>query len=127
MDTLPILLELGLLVFCLIDAIQTPEHQVRNLPRWAWILLIVFFPIVGGVAWLVAGRPTRPSAPVTASAPGLPEPVRRPSSTRDIDERLDADLARVDREHEESLRKWEAELREREDRLRNDGEAAPPA
>ncbi len=56
---LPVLLELALTVYCLIDAVQTDELVIRNLPKLAWIVIILLFPIVGGVAWLVAGRPTR--------------------------------------------------------------------
>lgn len=56
---MPFVLSLALTVYCLIDAIQTDEAAVRNLPKIAWILLIVLFPIVGPVAWLIAGRPPR--------------------------------------------------------------------
>ncbi len=58
---LPYLVELALLVYCLIDAIQTDEALVRNLPKTAWILIIILIPIVGPVAWLVLGRPNRDS------------------------------------------------------------------
>src|SRR6185437_4169881 len=56
---LPALLELGLLLYCLIECIQSPEAEVRNLPRWGWMILIILIPLVGGIAWLVAGRPLR--------------------------------------------------------------------
>ena len=59
---LPVLIELGLLVYCLIDAIQTPSQDHRNLAKPLWILLIILVPIVGGIAWLVAGRPPRQAA-----------------------------------------------------------------
>jgi hypothetical protein len=124
---LPFIIELALVVFCLIDAIQSPEGEIRNLPKWAWIVLILLFPIVGGIAWLVVGRPTRTRSDRWAPGAGFPEYERPAPSTADIDDQLDADLARLDREHEESLRRWEAELREREQRLRDDGDAAPPA
>jgi hypothetical protein len=52
-------LELGLLVYALLNVITTPEDQVRNLPKLLWLLL-VFVPLVGAVAWLVAGRPQGP-------------------------------------------------------------------
>ena len=51
------LIELGLTLFCLIECIQTPGDRVRNLPTWAWILLILVVPYVGSIAWLVAGKP----------------------------------------------------------------------
>ena len=54
---LPFVVEAIILVFCLIDAIMADETRIRNLPKWAWILLIIIIPLVGGIAWLVAGRP----------------------------------------------------------------------
>ena len=59
----PALLEIALTVYCLIDAIQTDEIVMRNLPKMAWILIIVLLPVIGPVAWLVAGRPTRDTPP----------------------------------------------------------------
>jgi hypothetical protein len=60
---LPALIELTLLIYCLIDAIQTPESEMRNLPKVAWIVLVLLVPVIGPVAWLLAGRPTRNSTP----------------------------------------------------------------
>jgi hypothetical protein len=123
---LPVLLELVLLVYCLVHVITSPEAEVRNLPKWAWILLILFFPLVGGIAYLIAGRPvSQPRAGWTPGA-GFPESERPHSSTSDIDASLAADLARLDREHEEALRRWEADLRRREHDIQGDG-TNPPA
>ena len=57
--TLPVLLSLALTVYCVIDAIQTDEIVMRNLPKLPWVLIILFFPVIGPIAWLVAGRPER--------------------------------------------------------------------
>src|SRR3954470_22607877 len=57
------LLELVLLVYCVLNIITTPEHEVRNLPKLLWLVLVLFVPIVGSVAWLVAGRPIGASGP----------------------------------------------------------------
>ena len=61
------LAELVLLVFCVLDVVTTPEQHVRNLPKLVWLLLVVVLPIVGGIAWLVGGRPQR-----STPAGGLP-------------------------------------------------------
>lgn len=45
-------------VYCVVDAVQSEDHQVRGLPKILWIVLVLFFPLVGGIAWLIAGRPT---------------------------------------------------------------------
>ncbi|GAB3681939.1 PLDc N-terminal domain-containing protein [Angustibacter aerolatus] len=132
---LPYFLELALLVFCLIDCIQTDSSIVRNLPKPAWILLIIVLPLIGGIAWLVAGRPER-----TASAPRVPWPstrtsgypeYERPRPPRGPDD--DPDFLRqmksVDEEHERTMRQWEDDLKERERRLREQrpDDGTPPA
>jgi len=48
---------LALWVFCLIDVITTDEHTCRNLPKGMWLIVVILLPLVGSVAWLVAGRP----------------------------------------------------------------------
>ena len=61
------LVELVLVVYCVLSVITTPEPEVRNLPKLLWLVLILFVPIVGSIAWLVAGRPAGP-----VRAGGLP-------------------------------------------------------
>lgn len=126
---LPLIVELGLTIFCLIDCIQAPDGAVRNLQKGWWLLLILFFPILGGIAWLVAGRPTRETAAPYAT--GYPEYQRERwdrSSTRsgararvvapDDDPEFLRELGRVNSEHEDTLKKWERDLARREEDLR---------
>ena len=47
----------ALWLFCVIDAITTPEAQVRNLPKIAWVFITILLMEIGAVAWLIAGRP----------------------------------------------------------------------
>lgn len=44
-------------VYCVVDAVQSEDHRVRGLPKILWIVLVLVFPVAGGLAWLVAGRP----------------------------------------------------------------------
>ncbi len=118
---LPFIIELGLLVYALIDCVQTPDSDVRYLPRWAWILLIVLVAYVGPIAWLVAGRQRggerrRVPWPSTQTA-GFPEHERPPRGPDDDPEFL-AGIRESDSRHEQMLREWETQLREREERLR---------
>jgi hypothetical protein len=113
---LPVLIELGLLVYCLIDAIQTPGEDTRNLPKGLWILIIIVLPIVGGIAWLVAGRPLRPVGPPRTT--GYPEYERVRPLAPDDDPQFLASLRKVAAEHEDTLGQWEADLRRREEELR---------
>jgi hypothetical protein len=129
---LPYAIELALVVFCLIDCVQSDEHRIRNLPKWAWIVLIILIPIAGPVVWLVGGRPTRASGggdvsrPTTRTA-GFPEyerPRQRPKAPDDDPEFLRS-LKKANTEHEDMLRKWEEDLKKREEEMRKDEEPKP--
>ena len=43
----PALLSLALTVYCVIDAFQTPEADMRNLPKIAWIIVVRCSPSSG--------------------------------------------------------------------------------
>lgn len=43
-------------IYFIIDVLRTPSSLSRSLPRWAWLLVVVFLPIIGGVLWLAFGR-----------------------------------------------------------------------
>ena len=73
---LPTLVLLGLTIYALVDCVQTEESRQRNLPKALWILLILLLPLVGPIAWLVAGRP----------GPGRGRGTNRPSSPRGPDD-----------------------------------------
>jgi hypothetical protein len=129
---LPYAIELALVVFCLIDCVQSDQQRIRNLPKWAWVVLIVLIPIAGAITWLLAGRPTRASAgrQATWSAgrpagfPQFEQPPRRPKAPDDDPEFLRS-LKKRNTEHEDLLRKWEEDLKRREEDLRKDEETKP--
>ena len=74
------LLLLGLWIFCIIDVITTPEDQCRNLPKMAWLFIVLLFFDIGSIVWLVAGRAwnRQPSGPALRSTFGR-APATRPS------------------------------------------------
>jgi Phospholipase_D-nuclease N-terminal len=54
-----VLFAVGVWAYCLIDAIMTPQHELRSLTPMSWALLITVLPVIGAIAWLLAGRPDR--------------------------------------------------------------------
>lgn len=48
---------LALWIFCFIDVVVTPEGECRNLPKLAWVFIVLLVPGVGSIVWLVAGHP----------------------------------------------------------------------
>ncbi|WP_181764648.1 PLD nuclease N-terminal domain-containing protein [Streptomyces albidus (ex Kaewkla and Franco 2022)] len=67
---LPFLLVLAVWIYAFIDCLNTPENEVRKLPKVVWVIIILLFGqvVVGPVAWFAAGRP-RKNAPYGATRP----------------------------------------------------------
>ncbi|WP_328300198.1 PLD nuclease N-terminal domain-containing protein [Streptomyces sp. NBC_00435] len=53
---LPFLLIIALTIYAFIDCLNTPEEEVKHLPKVVWVLIILLFSIVGPVVWLFAGK-----------------------------------------------------------------------
>jgi hypothetical protein len=107
----------ALMVFCLVEAISTPESSIRNLPKVVWVLLILFFPLVGSIAWLVAGRPEAGSALTRerGGSPDYPE-YHRPGRMAAADPGKDDEFLRQVRERAEEQRKrYEAEKKRQQE------------
>jgi hypothetical protein len=87
---LPWLLSIALTIYALVDCIQTDDARIRNLPKLIWLLLVLIFPIVGPIAWFIAGRPQRGEG---GGRPGRgathrPPPPRGPDDDPDFLRRL---------------------------------------
>lgn len=72
LTVLPFVLSL----YCLVEVVTSKEDRIRNLPRIAWILIVLFFPVVGSCGWLIAGRP-RAQASARSVSPGNDEAFQR--------------------------------------------------
>src|SRR5689334_2737117 len=60
---LPYLLVLALWIYAFVDCLNTPEQEVRGLPKVVWVLIILFFGevLIGPIAWLAAGKRRGPA------------------------------------------------------------------
>ncbi|UNX54431.1 PLD nuclease N-terminal domain-containing protein [Georgenia sp. TF02-10] len=71
---LPVVLLVALVVYALIDCARTPDRSMpAGIPKIVWIILIVVFPAVGALAWIVVSRVAGTLATEQAprSRPGL--------------------------------------------------------
>ena len=116
-----VIVELALVVYCVLNIITTPEGQVRNLPKLLWLVLVLLFPLVGGVAWLVAGRPQGPArSRLNGGLPykgntGIPAEYDRPGRAAAFSPDDDAAfLASLKARADEQRRLAEQQRRERE-------------
>ncbi|UGY92939.1 PLD nuclease N-terminal domain-containing protein [Streptomyces gobiensis] len=64
MKVLAILLLLAVWVYAFIDCLNTPENQVRKLPKVVWVIIVLLFGqvLVGPIAWFAVGRPRKNAA-----------------------------------------------------------------
>ena len=110
-------LVLALWVFCVIDVITRRPEDVRHLPKVAWLVLVLLFPLVGSVAWLVAGRPRSARSRARAHerpAPSFPE-YDRPGRAAAADGESDEEFLRRCRERAEEQRRRHREQQQSSD------------
>ncbi|MEV0368652.1 PLD nuclease N-terminal domain-containing protein [Streptomyces sp. NPDC050636] len=133
---LPFLLVLALWIYAFIDCLNTPESQVRGLPKVIWVIIILLFGevLIGPVAWLVAGKNRRP----VSSDGSTPSQWHRNRGAKwvapDDNPEFLKSLKEENKKDEGLLKDWEADLQRREEELRRkNGDAAdgpedtPPA
>ncbi|MCN9241272.1 PLD nuclease N-terminal domain-containing protein [Streptomyces sp. RY43-2] len=116
---LPFLLVLALWIYAFIDCLNTPEEQVRGLPKVVWVIIILLFGevLVGPIAWLVAGKVRQ--APAGGATPSEWHRNHRTTwvAPDDNPEFLKS-LKEENKKDESLLKDWEADLRRREEELR---------
>lgn len=115
----------GLTLYTLLDAVRTPAHEARTLPKWLWVLVTLFFPVVGPIMWLILGRPkAQPAA--GGPRPGFGQrrntPAPSVSSPDDDEEYLRWLKAKAERER----RSREAESNDKQDSEGQDPELKDP-
>lgn len=115
---------LGLWLFCLIDVITTDEAHMRNLPKLAWVLIVLLLLDVGSILWLVAGRVWPSGAPAATSrgaAGAFPEYDRPgryvPADSVDDEQFLNHVRARAEEQRRRYQEQRRAELQAEQDRL----------
>jgi hypothetical protein len=108
----------ALWVYCLVGVITSPEGSIRHLGKTVWLLIVLLFPFIGSIAWLLAGRPqTAPRrSPHERPATGFPE-YDRPGRAAAVDTARDEEFLKGVRERAEEQRRRHEEARRERERL----------
>ncbi|WP_193312879.1 PLD nuclease N-terminal domain-containing protein [Georgenia subflava] len=106
-----VILPLALVIYALIDCARTPDDEMpAGIPKIVWIVLIILFPGIAALAWIIVSRVARSEATAAArvrpglwSSPTPPRPVRRhgplaPDDDPDFLARLESERRRAERE-----------------------------
>ncbi|MFT5201957.1 MAG: hypothetical protein ACI9C1_001339 [Candidatus Aldehydirespiratoraceae bacterium] len=120
-------------IFAVLDVIQTDEILTRNLPKMAWLFIVILIPSVGAIAWLAVGRPigaglyagTARASPNRSWQQERGFEPRRPRGAEDradwkASTRPSAPDAESEAARERRLMGWEAEVERRERDLGDD-------
>ncbi len=75
---------LAVTIYAVVECIQTSDDSVRNLPKLAWVFIILLFPPIGAIAWLIAGRPTSIAPPQWGSWNSKQQGPRGPDDDPDF-------------------------------------------
>lgn len=61
---LPFLLVLAVWIYAFIDVLNTPEKEVRHLPKVVWVIIVLLFGevLLGPIAWFATGKVRRSPA-----------------------------------------------------------------
>jgi hypothetical protein len=110
---------LALWIFCVFDVIAADETLVRHLPKMFWLMIVLFIPDIGAIAWLLLGRPEG-----AAWTPGSTDyrKTRRPVGVEDdpgwAPSSSPSSPPPARDEKAEFLEAWEADLQRREEQIR---------
>ncbi|GGX87041.1 PLD nuclease N-terminal domain-containing protein [Streptomyces fructofermentans] len=120
---LMILVPLALSIYAFIDCITTDEKDIRYIPKPLWAILVLLFPLVGSISWLVVGRDrTAARGSSGARRGGWVAPDDNPEFLKSLKDDTkggeDAGTDGTGRDEEALLKDWEADLRRREEELK---------
>ncbi len=88
-------------IYSVVDCALFDRSRVRGLPKPFWLLVIILFPIIGGVLWFLIGRGRRSDlgAKRTVAPDDDPAFLKQLAADRDQEERikrLEQELAELD-------------------------------
>ena len=58
-----VLASLALTLYAFIDCAMRDDSQINKLPKWGWLLVILFISSLGSIAYLIIGRSRGPKGP----------------------------------------------------------------
>ena len=116
-----ILVPLALSIYAFIDCVTTQEKDVRFMPKPVWAILILLFPLVGSVSWLIIGRDRATSQRIGGPSGGRwVAPDDNPEFLKSLKDEKAETVEEPEPvvDDDAHLRDWEADLRRREEELK---------
>jgi len=84
LEGLLVLISLALVLYSFIDCARREDFEIKRLPKWGWLLIIIFFQTIGAITFLVIGRAPRSGNGGTKSKKRVLPPDDDPDFLRSI-------------------------------------------
>ena len=79
-----LVLSLALTLFSFVDCAMREDVQLRKLPKWGWLVVIILFGTFGSVFYLVAGRNGARTPQIKRAKPRVLPPDDDPDFLRNL-------------------------------------------
>jgi hypothetical protein len=121
-----LLVAVGVTIYALVDCWRSSDDEVQGMPRAAWIIVIVLFWLVGGIAYLLFGR-ARSAVAGRVDRPRMLAPDDDPEFLRQLDQQQRRAAADERRKREQAERRERKERERAERAQRKERKAEPEA
>lgn len=117
-----IVLAFALVLYSILDCARTPDEGMpARIPKFVWIMLIILFPTVGAIAWIITSR-----VKAAEERGGIVEPTVWSSKEGTSFQRPERPRPMAPDDDPEFLRGLERDIRRRRKRAQgDDGDAVP--
>lgn len=55
-DALLVFLGIGVQIYALFDIARKPQESFTQWPKWAWLIVVILFGLIGSLVWVFWGR-----------------------------------------------------------------------
>lgn len=55
-DALLVFIGIGIQIYSLFDVARKPQESFTHWPKWAWLIVVILFGLIGSLVWVLWGR-----------------------------------------------------------------------
>jgi hypothetical protein len=55
-DALLVFIGIGVQIYALFDIARKPQESFTQWPKWAWLIVVILFGLIGSLVWVLWGR-----------------------------------------------------------------------
>ena len=56
LDALLVFIGIGVQIYALFDIARKPKESFTQWPKWAWLIVVILFGLIGSLVWVLWGR-----------------------------------------------------------------------